>query len=170
MGISAMTMSRAVRSGALVRLARGVYAKNEELLFDPLKKYLPVTAQCPDAAIALISALTFHELTDEEEREVWIALPHARKFQNQKNVRIIRLSGLAYSLGIENHPVGKRNIKIYDREKCVVDAFKYLPRETAIKALKMYVKQRNIDLQKLLDYGKQLNRPLQAEVETIMTE
>ena len=105
-GISAMAISRATKEGVLYRLARGVYTADEDIQFDPLKKYLLVVTLCPEAIIALISALTFHELTDEEEREYWIALPHSKKFRPPKNVRIIRLSGPAYTLGIESHCIG----------------------------------------------------------------
>ena len=169
MGINAMAISRAVKQGYLHRLARGVYAADEDILFDPLKKYLQITALYPDAVIALISALTFHELTDEEERQIWIALPHSKKIRPPKNVNAMRLSGSAYELGIEAHRIGKRLIKIYDREKSIVDAFKYLTEEVGIKALKAYLKQEKVDIPKLIRYSTELKYPLHDQIKAITT-
>ncbi|MFH1875097.1 MAG: type IV toxin-antitoxin system AbiEi family antitoxin domain-containing protein [Pseudomonadota bacterium] len=169
-GIDPMTMTRAVRKGLIFRLSRGVYTIDKDIMFDPLKKYLPIAVQFPSAVIALISALSFHELTDEEERKIWIALPHSKKVQGQKNLKITRRSGLAYTLGIETHEIGKRVIKIYDPEKCIIDSFKYLTEEVAIKALKLYLKRKNVNIPKLLEYGKKLKRPISEKVKMITTE
>ncbi|MCB1198065.1 MAG: type IV toxin-antitoxin system AbiEi family antitoxin domain-containing protein [Deltaproteobacteria bacterium] len=167
--INAMFLSRAVHDGWLYRVARGIYTCDLDLPFDSLKKYLSVTVQCEDAVVALVSALTFHELTDEEEKNLCFALPHSKKFQNQKDVQIIRLSGAAFSLGIEDHAIGNRKVRIYNQEKSIVDAFKYLGEDLAIKSLKNYIKQPKIDLDKLLTYSEKLKKPLHNQVKTIMT-
>ena len=169
MGVNPMQITRAIKAGKLHRLCEAVYTDDLDLPFDPIKKYLSVTAKYPYAVIASISALRFHNLTDEEERDIWIALPHSKKIQGNSGVKVLRLSGRAYSMGIEIQKVGKREIKFYDREKSVVDAFKYLTEEIAIKALKAYLKQPSVDIPKLLDYSKKLGKPLQNEVKTIMT-
>ena len=82
----------------------------------------------------------------------------------------MRLSGSAYSLGIETHNIGSRIINVYNREKCVVDAYKYLPEETAIKVLKTYLRQTDSDIPKLLEYSNLLRKPLHDVVRIIMTE
>ena len=53
----------------------GLHAKQVDWLTDPLKKYIVPCTLYPDAVICGVSALTYHDLTDEEERQVWIALP-----------------------------------------------------------------------------------------------
>ena len=169
LGINAMMLTRAVKEGWLHRLGKAVYSDNPDLPFDPVKKFLPVVAKYPEAILTSISALSLHGLTDEEEREIWIALPHNKKVQGQKGIKVLRLSGPAYSLGIQTLEIGKREVRFYDREKSVVDAFKYLTEEIAIKALKAYLQKPKINVTKLLDYGKRLGRPLHEEVKTIMT-
>ena len=81
MNINAMILSRAVSTGKLHRLHRGVYASSDDILYEPLKKYLPYTVQIPEAVVALVSALNIHDLTDEEERDIWIAVPHEKKYK-----------------------------------------------------------------------------------------
>ncbi len=106
-----------------------------------------------------VSALIHHELTDEEEHKVWLAFPRAHRVVNTE-YRIIYPSGSAYSLGVETQWVGCRQVRIYDCEKSVVDAFKYLSVDVAHKALRKYLRKRDRDLNKLSRYAKQLRKPL----------
>jgi hypothetical protein len=55
--------------------------------------------------------------------------------------------------------VGANHLKIFDRERTVVDAFRHLSHEIALKALQEYLKQREPfrpNLDKLLKYAKSL--------------
>src|SRR3989442_5196354 len=75
LGVYPMMLSRLVEKEKLFRTERAIYTHNLNWLTDPLKKYLPVCTQIPDAIVCGISALTYYDLTDEEERQIWIALP-----------------------------------------------------------------------------------------------
>ena len=44
------------------------------------------------------------------------------------------------SLGLTTVKMGKYKVKIFDRERTIVDAFRYLSDEIAIKALQAYLK------------------------------
>ena len=62
-------------------------------------------------------------------------------------------------LGVKMIKKGKYKVKIFDRERSVVDAFRYLSREIAIKALQAYLKSsqnHKPDLPKLSKYAKAL--------------
>ena len=87
-----------------------------------------------------------------------------------KNYQMLRLSGNCYSLGIEKYHFGKRKVLIYDAEKSVVDAFKYLWEEVAFKALKIYLKKENKDVKKLCAYGIKLKKPLDDYVAAILAD
>lgn len=169
MGIAPMMLSRLVAREELYRTERGIYTQNLDWLADPLKKYLPVCVQIPDAVICGISALTYYDLTDEEERKIWIGLPSQKKIRGPR-YRVIRLSDESYSLGITTHSFGKRVVRIYNIEKTVVDAFKYLSEEVALKALKGYVRRKDKDIHKLCDYSKRLRKPLDDLVRVLLTE
>jgi predicted transcriptional regulator of viral defense system len=63
------------------------------------------------------------------------------------------------TLGRTKTKIGSVWIPIFDRERTIVDAFRYLGRETAIKALKAALSGRGadrVDLEKLRQYAKAL--------------
>jgi len=159
MGVSRLILSRLVAQGVLHRPAKRVYTSNLDWLTDPLRRYAPVCAIYPDAVICGISALTYHDLTDEEERKVWLAFPRKHRVVNRE-YRIMYPSGRCYSLGIERHKFGRREVRIYDKEKSVVDAFKYLTVDVAHKALRGYLRMKDKDIDKLTRYARQMKKPL----------
>ncbi|MBF0106936.1 MAG: type IV toxin-antitoxin system AbiEi family antitoxin domain-containing protein [Deltaproteobacteria bacterium] len=169
MGISAMAMSRYVADNKIHRIERGLYTINLEWLTHPLKKYLPVCFNIPEAVICGISALTYYDLTDEIEKETWISIPHAMKLNN-KRYRTIRTSGPSYNLGIITHKFGNKRVKIYDLEKTVVDSFKHLWEEVAFKALKGYLKRKDKNIKKLCDYSRKLRKPLDSIVTALLAD
>ena len=169
LGINPMMLSRLAAKEEIHRIEHGVYTKELDWLTDPLKKYIVACTRYPKAIICGISALTYYDLTDEEERQTWIALPSSQTINN-KRYRIIRPSGIAYSLGIQKHAFGKRVVRIYDLEKSVVDAFKYLPIDVAHKALRGYLKRRDKDLDKLPRYGRQLRKPLDETIAIFLAD
>jgi len=169
LGVSRMSLGRLVVKGELHRVERQVYSTELDWLTDPLKKYMPVCALMPDAVICGISALTYYDLTDEEERKIWVALPHEKRSRSSR-CRVIRPSGLSLTLGIKKFHFGNREVRIYDQEKTVVDAFKYLTEEVAFKALKNYLKRKNKNMDKLLGYARRLKKPLDKTVKAIFSE
>lgn len=168
-GISKMTLSRLVYEEELFRLERGVYAKTFDWLTDDLKRYVVACTKYPRAVVAGLSSLTYHHLTDQEERKIYLAVKPPQKVE-AKNYQMLRLSGSYYSLGIEKYNFGKREVLIYDAEKSVVDAFKYLWEEVAFKALKAYLKKEDKDVKKLCAYGVKLKKPLDDYVVAILAD
>lgn len=166
-GINAMALSRLAKDGELSRIGHGVYAREYDWLTDDLKKYIVPCAIYPKAVICGISALTNYNLTDEEERATWLAIPSTQRITNPRYTTV-RLSGSNYSLGITKHHFGTRVVRIYDVEKTVVDAFKHLSQEAAYKALNGYLKREDRSIKKLCDYGRQLRKPLD-EIVTALT-
>lgn len=168
-GISPMMLSRMVARGELFTTERGVYTTSLDWLTDPLKKYLPACALYPKAVISGISALSYHDLTDEEERKIWINIPIDQVVKNP-HYQAIRVRGLSYSLGIKTFTFGKRKVRIYDAEKAVVDAFKYQPEEVAYKALKGYLKRKDKNIRKLCEDAEKLKKPLEDKVRFFLAE
>jgi predicted transcriptional regulator of viral defense system len=168
-GIGRMALSRMVAKGELLSTERGVYSTTLDWLTDPLKKYLPACTLYPEAIISGISALTYYDLTDEEERKIWITIPIHQVVRNAK-YRAVRAQGSSYSLGIQTFKFGKRHVKIYDIEKTVVDAFKYQTEEVAYKALKGYLKRKEKNVNKLCRYAKKLGKPLEDKVRFFLAD
>ncbi|MFH1018855.1 MAG: type IV toxin-antitoxin system AbiEi family antitoxin domain-containing protein [Pseudomonadota bacterium] len=158
-GVSKMTLSHLVREGVLYRPAKRIYTTKTDWLADPLRRYAPACTLYPDAVVCGVSALAYYDLTDEEEKKVWLAFPQSHRVVNQE-YRLIYPRGLSYTLGVTRHNVGKREVRIYNPEKSVVDAFKYLPIDVAHKALRAYLKRKEKNLDMLTKYARQLRKPL----------
>ncbi len=88
-------------------------------------------------------------------REFWIAVPHATTSPSMGNTRIVRMRNISF--GQITVKIGSQQIKIFNRERTIVDAFRYLDKETALKALQAYLKsgtEKKPDINKLLRYAK----------------
>lgn len=169
MGLNKMALSRMVAAGTLLRPRPQIYASSDDWLTDPLRKYAPVCALYPDAVVCGISALNYYDLTDEFEHQIWLAFPRQHKIFN-KNYRAVYPRNASYFLGIVSHRVGKHIVKIYDREKTVVDAFKLLPIDAAHKVLRGYLRLKDMNLSKLLDYARKMRKPLDETVTTLLSD
>ncbi len=126
-------------AGALERLSRGVYRLAE---LPPLAEpdLVTVAARVPRAVIALVSALHFHRLGTEIPHEVHIALPPgtAHPKLDWPPLRVVRISGEAFTTGIEIHERDGVHLRVYSPAKTVADCFKFRNRlgtAVAVEAL-----------------------------------
>ena len=127
-----------VKKGTLERIYPGAYRFSQ---YEPEVEFqwenlALVAASVPDGVICLISALCYHDLTDQIMREIWIAVPHESHPPKRPNTRIVRMRNI--ELGRIEITLGEYSVYIFDRERCVVDAFRYLSKEIAIKAIQRY--------------------------------
>jgi predicted transcriptional regulator of viral defense system len=158
-GIPSRMLAYFCEKGQIEKVRRGMY-KIKNLDFDSAFEWedLAITAlSIPNGVICLISALCYYGLTDEIMREFWITVPHATTSPFRENTHIIRMRNI--SLGKTSVKIGSRKIKIFDRERTIIDAFRYLDKEIALKALQTYLKsgkERKPDIDKLLRYAKRL--------------
>lgn len=158
-GIPARMLAYFCSKGQIERIGRGIYKiKYIDLDFDFEWEDLVLTAlSIPRGVICLISALCYYGLTDEIMRKFWIAVPHSTSSPVRENTHIVRMRNI--SLGKTITKIGNQKIKIFDRERTIVDAFRYLDKETALKALQTYLKtSKDIkpDINKILKYAKKL--------------
>ena len=146
MGISATTISRAVEAGDILRIGRGLYqaADAETDLHMNLSE---VAKRAPKAVICLLSALTFHGLTDQLPRKVWFAI--GAKDWTPKipypPIRMVRFREPYYSEGVETHVIGGTKVKMYSSPKSIADAFrnpKLVDRSVAIECLRSALEQK----------------------------
>lgn len=145
-GVSRTQLSRWVASGALQRLARGLYA---------LPNYAPnqhaslveVARRAPHVVFCLLTALRFHELTTQSPFEVWIAIgnkDHPPRLAHPK-LRVQRFSPASLNYGVEEHRVDGATLRITDVAKTVADCFKFRNKvglDVALEALRDAVHER----------------------------
>ena len=158
-GIPARMLAYFCSKGQIERIGRGIYrVKHVDFDRDFEWEDLALTAlSIPNGVICLISALCYYGLTDEIMREFWIAIPHSTTSPARANAHIVRMRNISF--GQITIKIGDQKLKIFDRERTVVDSFRYLDKETALKALQAYLKtskDRKPDIDKLLRYAKKL--------------
>jgi predicted transcriptional regulator of viral defense system len=170
-GITRHTLAYLARKGMLERIGPGLYRSTQ---YEPQvdfewEQLALVAASLTEGVICLISALCYYGLTDQIMREVWIAIPHRLRAPKRPGIRVVRMRNM--DLGRSEMKLGEFTVRIFDRERCIVDAFRYLDRETAIKALKNYLYSRDYkpQLKKLYEYAKILRADLKPYILALTT-
>jgi len=172
LGLSSRMISYYCKKGVIARLDRGIYqVKGAKESPDFEYEYLAQIARSiPNSTICLISALSIYDLTDEIMRENWIAIPHSTSAKKRPDTRIIRMRNT--SLGRETKIISGKTVHIFDRERTVLDAFRYLDKEIAIKSLKMYLrptKKYRPNINKLESYAKELKTNITSFIMALTT-
>ena len=145
-GVSATAISRAVTDGELMRVGRGLYQlPNADM--DTHATLAEVAKRAPNAVICLMSALAYHNLTDQLPRKIWIAIGAKdwRPKMDYPLIRPVRFREPYFSGGVEIHEVGGIEVRIYSICKSIADAFrnpKLVDRSVAIECLKSVLENR----------------------------
>lgn len=158
-GIPSYELSYFCKLGMIERISRGFYKSAEyDLKVDfQWEELLLISRSIHGGVICLISALCIYDLTDEFMREYWIAIPNTMKPPKRPNTRIIRMRNI--KLGKEQIKLGAYSVNIFNRERTIIDAFRFLSKEIAVKALQAYLSPKKgykPDLKKLQKYAKLL--------------
>lgn len=169
-GISAASLSYYSKMGFIERVSHGVYRNPNFESSAPFEwQDLLETAQSiPEGTICLISALAYYGLTQEIQRQYWIAVPHEMGLIKRPKTKLIRTRN--FKLGRQQLKLGEYKTFIYDKERCVVDAFKKLSKESAMYSLKAYLKrtdEHKPDVSKLVKYAKELRVDLLPYIEAL---
>jgi predicted transcriptional regulator of viral defense system len=123
-GIAQETVSRLVRSGQVIRLARGLYQLSDS---DPetAHGFAETSKLVPKGIICLISALQFHELTVQLPRATWVAIETGTSAPriSYPPMRFVRFSKKAMGEGVERHKIEGVSVKVTDIPHTVADCF-----------------------------------------------
>ena len=145
-GVAATAISRAVAEGAVVRIGRGLYQlpDSEPDLHSAL---IEIAKRAPKAVICLTSALSFHQLTDQLPRKIWVAVgakDWAPKI-DYPQIRVVRFREPYLTNGLEVHNIHGVEVRVYSITKSIADAFrnpKLVDRSVAIEAMKSALNDR----------------------------
>lgn len=159
LGVSSATLAYYVKTDQLKRIGRGLYqAANQRNPTPSLWNDLAEAVHSiSGGVVCLISALALYELTEELPRQHWIGIRHETTAKSSRLIKIVRFRNL--ELGKTEIEVEGNLIPIFDQERTIVDAFRLLSRETAIKALKAAIAKKGknrLDFIKLECYAKEL--------------
>lgn len=147
-GIHPRTLYGLRDAGALEVVGRGLY----RLPSAPLPEHFDlviIARRVPNAVVCLVSALAFHDLTDEIPHEVSIAIPRNAAIPKLDAVpiRVFRIAAAMFPLGIEHHRIGDIDLKVYSPTRSIIDAFRFRNRigeDVAVKALTTGLRTRKV--------------------------
>lgn len=156
-GVTSSTLAYYVSTGDLYRLSRGVYrGANSPMMEDFRWEDLTVTmTKIKNGIICLTTALAIYELTDEIPRKHWIAVPNSTRHRADNSTKIVRMRNV--ELGKTTIKINNLNLSIFDKERTIVDAFRFLSIETAIKALRnglLLKGKEKINIEKMRNYSR----------------
>jgi len=157
-GIPREYLYRLCADGALTRVGRGLYALPDTLTSEAIT-LAEVAKRVPNAVICLISALQSHNLTTQIPHKIWIAIENKRwepKFDNPP-IELVRLTGGAFSFGVEEHEVNQVPVKVYGAAKTVADCFKFRNKiglDVAIEALRETWRSKKATMDELWEAAK----------------
>ncbi|WP_319417359.1 type IV toxin-antitoxin system AbiEi family antitoxin domain-containing protein [Marispirochaeta aestuarii] len=174
LGINRYTLYSLRDRGIIEQVSRGVYrlASLPDISNPDL---VTVALRTPNAVICLVSALAYHNLTTQIPHSVFIALPHTVRAPriDFPPISVHKFSDLAYKSGVEEHLIDGVLVNIYDKEKTLVDCFKFrnkLGLDIFLEALKLYTSQKNTNFTAIMHYAElcRVDRGIQPYLEALL--
>lgn len=158
LGIPPIYLSRLVAQGLLMRVGRGLYMLPDASVTEH-HTLVEAAKRVPQAAVCLLSALRFHELTTQLPFQVWLAIENKAWPPRVTDLplRFVRFSGAAFTTGVEAHTIEGVTVKVYTPAKTVADCFKYRHKiglDVALEALRDGLHQHKFTVDDLWHYAK----------------
>ncbi len=157
-GIHQEYLRRLENRGLLVRSGRGIYTFSDSDLTEN-QSLAEACMRVPRGIVCLLSALRFHELTTQAPFEVWLAIDSKARTPKEDiaPLRIVYMSSMALSAGIEEYQVEGVPVRVYNPAKTVADCFKYRNKiglDVALEALRECWRERRSTMDELWHYAK----------------
>jgi predicted transcriptional regulator of viral defense system len=151
-------LRRLVEKGILLKTGRGMYSYIDAE-FSENHSLAVASHRVPHGTICLLSALQFHGIGTQSPFEIWLAIDANARTPNAKSLplRIVYMSGLTLTTGIETHTIEGIPVQIFNPAKTVVDCFKYRHKiglEVALEALRDVWESRRCSMDELWEYAK----------------
>lgn len=171
-GLSRERLRTLVRRGSVEHVGRGLYRVSEA---EPTQDYSLAMActRVPNGIVCLLSALRVHEIGTQSPAEVWIAIPHKARAPRLYglHLRVVRFSGSAWSLGVEETTFEGVPGRITSPARTIVDCFRFerlIGVEVAIEALQDGLRQRKVTVAELSRIEQELpSRRLSAALDLL---
>lgn len=157
-GLHPESLRRLYQKGKLVRCDRGVYRLTEGGFSESLS-LAEVSKRVPNSVVCLLSALIFHEVGTQLPNAVWLAIKRGAAVPHgvHTRLRIVTVSELSFSAGIEAHEIDGVRVKVYCPAKTVADCFKFRSKvglDVALEALRDAWRKRKVTMADLDRFAK----------------
>lgn len=173
-GFNKTLIKAGLNSRRIQKVDRGLYRLSDGFsLAEP--DIVAVSIKAPKGVICLLSALAFHEATNEIPSCVHIAIPrgtHANKIKYPP-VKFYRYNPGAWEAGIEEREIDGRKIKVYSLARTIADCFKFrnkIGMNIARDALKVAVMEKDTKPQEIMHYARicRVDRIIKPILETLL--
>lgn len=173
-GFSKVILKESLKSKQIQKIDRGLYRLSKGGSH-PNPDLVATSIKIPHGVVCLVSALSFHEATDEIPRYVDIAIPrgtHANKIQYPP-VKYYRFNPKTWEAGIEVHKSEGHQIRVYCLAKTIADCFKFRNKvgvDVAREALKTAIHENKIKPTEIMHYAKicRVDRIIQTIIEVML--
>lgn len=157
-GMDTTALRTLKNQGKVENIARGLYRLTDYNLI-PHPDLVIASLQAPKGVICLLSALYFHEATNEIPHCVTIAIPAGSRAGKIKYppIKFYRFSMKTWATGIEDYEIDKNKIRVYSLAKTVADCFKFRNKigiDVAREALKIAVTEKHENPKEIMHYAK----------------
>ncbi len=173
LGMNRKTLYGMRDSGVIEPVTRGLYRLASLAPFAH-PDLVTVASRVPQGVLCLVSALSFHDLTNQVPHAIDVALERGTRKPrlDYPPTRFFWFSGPAFHQGIETHMLDHVPVRIYDPEKTLTDCFRYrnqLGVDVALEALRAWRDRRRKKLDVLLKYARMrhVERTMQPYLEAI---
>jgi predicted transcriptional regulator of viral defense system len=157
-GIPRAYLTRMVKTGRLEKTGRGIYQLPDIPQSENAGMEI-ITAKIPQAVFCLLTALQFHQLTNQLPRQIWVAMPqgsHTPKV-TYPPITMIQCNPKHLEDGVEICRCNNHDFRIYNVAKTIVDCFKHRNKvglDVALEALKAGLRQKKVTVDELWYFAK----------------
>ena len=152
-GLTRDRLPALLRSGRIEPVGRGLYRFADA---EPTENYslAMACARVPTSVVCLLTALRVHEIGTQAPAAVWLAIPHKARAPRLRELklRIVRFSGSAWALGVQETAFEGVPARITSPARTVADCFRLerlVGPEVAMEALQDGLRRRKFTIAEL---------------------
>ena len=177
LGLPRASLYQLAQENVVRRIGRGLYQLSEQKNISEWQSWLEAQKLAPNGVICLLSALVFHEIGTQNPHDVWLAIEE-KAWQPKIDypvMRFMRMSGLAFTEGVEIHKIDGVDLKVFSAAKTVADCFKFRNKiglDVAIEALKEGWRSKKFTIDELNHFAEicRVHNVIRPYVEAIIAD
>lgn len=140
-GIYAITLTRMVEEGEIVRVAHGIYELPDATVA-PDDSLAEIAARIPKGVLCLHSALAYHGIILKPPRSIWLAIGNSdpKPKLAAGSLRLLRFGANALICDVQTVTIDGVKVRVFSAAKSVVDCFRYrrvVGLDVALEALRL---------------------------------
>jgi len=156
-GVHSRDIKSILENRLIVKVKNGLY-RLADISVISNQSFIDISCALPEGVICLLSSLSYYELTTFNPMVISVAI-HRKSWKPKIEyppVEFYYFSTKQFEAGIDIINVNGHKIRIYSPEKTICDCIRYrnkLGFDVAKEGLSEYLKRKNRNLEKLLEYS-----------------